>query len=101
MLDKMGVNLQEMSDVEEVIIRTSTKDLLVKDPSVSEMNMKGMRIFQVSGSEIEEQVRERPKFTEEDIVLVSQQSNVSREKAIAALTDSNGDLAKAILNLST
>ncbi|MEM3614249.1 MAG: nascent polypeptide-associated complex protein [Nitrososphaerales archaeon] len=101
MLEKMGVDLQEVPNVEEVIIRTSDKDLIIKAPSVSEMSVKGLRIFQVSGGDLEERLRERPKFSEEDIALVMQQANVSREKAIAALTDADGDLAKAILNLTT
>jgi nascent polypeptide-associated complex subunit alpha len=101
MLEKMGVDLQEVPNVEEVVIRTTDKDLIIRSPSVSEMNVKGLRIFQVSGGDVEEQLREKPKFTEEDIALVMQQANVSRERAIAALADTEGDLAKAILNLTT
>ena len=100
MLEKMGVDLQEIPDVEEVVIRTAEKDLIIKAPSVSEMNVKGLRIFQISGGEVEERLKEKPKFTEEDIALVMQQANVSRERAIAALTDADGDLAKAILSLT-
>ena len=33
-------------------------------------------------------------------VLVMQQANVSKEKAIVALTDTKGDIAQAILNLT-
>jgi nascent polypeptide-associated complex subunit alpha len=101
MLERMGVDLQEMPGVEEVIIRTSTKDIVIKDAGVSEMRVKGMRIFQVSGEDVEEKVREQPKFSEEDIMLVAQQANVSRERAIAALSESEGDLAKAILKLTS
>ena len=50
---------------------------------------------------IEEKQREIPSFKEEDIVLVMQQANVAREKAIQALTDSKGDIAQAILTLTT
>jgi len=87
--------------VEEVIIRTSSKDIVVKSPSVSELRTKGMRMFQVSGEDVEEVVRERPKFTEEDILLVAQQANVSKERAEEALTECEGDLARAILKLTT
>jgi nascent polypeptide-associated complex subunit alpha len=38
---------------------------------------------------------------EEDVLLVAQQANVSMERARAALEDAEGDLAKAILVLST
>ena len=39
-------------------------------------------------------------FKEEDIILVMQQANVSKEKAIHALTDTKGDMAQAILSLT-
>jgi nascent polypeptide-associated complex subunit alpha len=34
-------------------------------------------------------------------MLVMQQANVSREKALQALTESKGDMAQAILSLAT
>jgi nascent polypeptide-associated complex subunit alpha len=100
MLDRMGVNLEEIPEVEEVVIRTAKKNIVVKNASVSEIKTKGMRVFQVMG-EVEEKVKETPKYTEEDVVLVSQQAGVSREKALAALNDCDGDLARAILKLTT
>ena len=39
-------------------------------------------------------------FTEEDVRLVSQQSGVDEEKAFNALQEANGDLARAILQLT-
>ncbi len=38
-------------------------------------------------------------FTENDIMLVAAQANVDKEEANAALIDSEGDIAKAILFL--
>ena len=40
-------------------------------------------------------------FKEEDIILVMQQANVSKEKAIHALTDTKGDMAQAIFKYYT
>ena len=37
----------------------------------------------------------------EDVLLVAQQANVSVDRARAALEDAEGDLARAILMLST
>jgi nascent polypeptide-associated complex subunit alpha len=65
------------------------------------MKGKESTIFQVIASEIEEKERDVPTFKEEDIVLVIQQANVSREKAIQALIDAHGDMAQAILSLTT
>ena len=42
-----------------------------------------------------------PTFKEEDIILVMQQANVSRERAMQALSESKGDMAQAILTLTT
>lgn len=101
LLERMGVNLEQIADVEEVIIRTVNKDIVVKGVSVAEMKGKGMHVFQVTGEDVEEIVREVPKFSEEDILLVSQQAGVSKEKAEQSLMDSDGDLAQAILKLSS
>ncbi|NWG09397.1 MAG: nascent polypeptide-associated complex protein [Nitrososphaerales archaeon] len=101
MLERMGVNLEPINGVEEVIIRTISKDIVIRDPNVSEVKAKGIRVFQVMGEDIEERIREAPKFTEEDILLVAQQANVSKEVAANALAESNGDLAQAILKLTS
>ena len=101
MLERMGVDIEPIQEVKEVIIRTSSKDIIIKNPNVSEMKAKGVRVFQVMGEDVEEKVIEAPKFTEEDILLVAQQANVSKEVAAKALEESNGDLAKAILKLTS
>jgi nascent polypeptide-associated complex subunit alpha len=100
MMDRMGINMKEIADVEEVIIRTSLKDIHIHDAQVSEVIAQGSRIFQVMG-EVEEVEKERKKFSEEDILLVQQQANVSKEKAVVALEESDGEVAKAILRLTT
>lgn len=100
MLDRMGLDMKEMDSVEEVIIRTDTKEIFLKKPQVVEMKGKDSTIFQVVASDIEETERDVPSFKEDDIVLVMQQANVSKEKAIVALTDTKGDIAQAILNLT-
>ena len=101
MLDKMGLDMKTMDNVEEVIIKTETKELYLIKPQVIEMKGKDNTIFQIIASDIEEKQREVPAFKEEDVILVMQQANVSREKAIQALTESKGDMAQAILSLST
>ena len=55
--------------------------------------MMGNESFQVSGV-----VEEKKTITEEDVRLVAEQANVSKERAREAL-DKTGDLAKAILEL--
>lgn len=101
MLDKMGLEMKEMGEIEEVVIRTETKELYLIKPQVVEMKGKDSTIFQVVATDIEERQKEVPSFKEEDVVLVMQQASVSKDSAIQALVDSKGDLAQAIINLTT
>ena len=101
MLDKMGLEMKDLGNIEEVIIKTETKELYLLKPQVVEMKGKDSTIFQVVATNIEEKQRDVPVLKEEDITLVMQQANVSREKAIQALIDAKGDMAQAILNLTT
>ncbi len=96
----MGIDLKEMPDVEEVIIKTATREIHIHSPTVSEVNAQGSRIFQVAG-EVEEVRLEKKTFSEEDVLLVQQQANVNRERAIAALEESDGEVARAILKLTS
>ena len=101
MLDKMGLEMKDLGNIEEVIIKTETKELYLLKPQVVEMKGKDSTIFQVVATDIEEKQRDVPVLKEEDITLVMEQANVTREKAIQALIDAKGDMAQAILNLTT
>ena len=82
---------QEEIDADEVIIKGS-KSLVIKDPKVVKMEIMGQETFQITGK-IEELIND------EDVKTVMDQANCSREKAIKALNENNGDLALAILSL--
>jgi len=101
MLDKMGLEMKDLGNIEEVVIKTETKEIYLVKPQVVEMKGKDSTIFQVVATDIEEKEREVPSLKEEDIMLVMQQANVAREKATQALMDAKGDMAQAILNLTT
>jgi nascent polypeptide-associated complex subunit alpha len=101
MLDRMGLEMKDIGNVEEVVIKTDNKELYLLKPQVIEMKGKDSTIFQVVATDIEEKQREIPTFKDEDITLVIQQSNTTREKAIQALIDARGDIAQAILSLTT
>jgi nascent polypeptide-associated complex subunit alpha len=101
MLDKMGLEMKDLGSIEEVIIKTDTKELYLIKPQVIEMKGKDSTIFQVVATNVEEKQRDIPVFKEEDVILVMQQATVSKERAIQALIDSKGDMAQAILNLTT
>jgi nascent polypeptide-associated complex subunit alpha len=105
MMQRMGMNMEGVEDVEEVVIRTSTKEIVIEAPEVAIVNVQGQKIFQVAGGKISERAPERKttatKISEEDVQLVAQQTGKSVEQARQALEESEGDLAKAILLLQT
>ena len=103
MMQRMGLSMGEMPDVQEVILRTSTKEIVVENPEVAVLEMHGQKIFQVTGERITEKELEKPEkrvtIPEEDIRLVADQTGKSVEEAQRALEETDGDLAKAILLL--
>ena len=100
MMDRLGINMKEIQNVQEVIIKTSDKELHITNASVSEVNAQGNRMFQVAG-DVEEVEVEKRTFSEEDILLVQQQTGASKERAATALEESDGEVARAILKLSS
>ena len=103
MMQRMGLSMDQVADVEEVIIKTSSKDIIVKGPEVSILEVQGQKMFQVAGGQITEKAPERKQsmIGEEDVRLVADQTGKSPEKARKALEESGGDLAKAILLLQS
>ena len=99
MMERMGIDMKEIPNVLEVVIKTTDKEMHIKSPSVSEVNAQGNRVFQVAG-DVEEVEVKRKTFNEEDILLVQQQTGASRERAVAALEESDGEVARAILKLT-
>ena len=103
----MGMSMGEMPDVQEVILRTDTKEITVKNPAVTVLEMQGQKVFQVTGGTITEKETEVEKtekklvLPDEDVRLVADQTGKSLDEAKRALQDTDGDLAKAILLLQT
>ena len=104
MMQRMGMNMGEMPDVQEVIFRTSDKEIVVENAQVAVLDMQGQKIFQVTGDVNEralESQEAKVTIPEEDAQLVADQTGKSIEDAKRALETSDGDLAKAILLLQT
>ena len=94
-MKRLGIQQQEI-EATEVIIKTADKELVFQNPEVSKVNMMGQETWQIVGKSME---RSRELFSEDDVKTVMKQSNVTEEEAREALTNSNGDLAEAILHL--
>lgn len=83
---------QENIDASEVIIK-GKKNYIIRNPEVFKVNMMGQEMLQVSGK-LEDYINE------DDVKLVMEQANVSREEAIKALQKNNNDIVASILSLN-
>ncbi len=129
-MQQQGVDGMEPIESYRVIIQTEDGDLVIDDPQVIKVKQQGMEVFQVIGSakkqpassyntdkigedfvtstdpeviqeEIVEDINLNVEITEQDIQLVSMQTGVTPKEAEKALKKTNGDLARAIINLKT
>jgi nascent polypeptide-associated complex subunit alpha len=96
-MKRMGINMEELQDVEEVIIKLKAKDLVIKNPSVTYINAQGQKSYQVTGDVTE--VGKRPAIPKEDIMMVAGQAGVSEQEALKALEECDGEPAEAIVKL--
>jgi nascent polypeptide-associated complex subunit alpha len=102
MMQRMGLSMDAVPDVEQVIIKTSSKEIVIEEPEVAVMNVQGQKMFQVAGGRITEKtVKRKLAVPEEDVRLVADQTGKSLEEARKALEECEGDLAKAILFLQS
>jgi nascent polypeptide-associated complex subunit alpha len=102
MMKQMGLKMDELSDIERVILQGPKREIVIEGPAVTSINVQGQKMYQVAGGTVTETSMEREQqIPEEDVLLVAQQAGVSMERAKAALEDAGGDLARAILMLST
>jgi len=99
MMKKMGMTQTEL-DAEEVIIRTSTQTIRITNPQVSKVNMMGQETYQITGNEVVEDIVTEVEITDEDIQTILSQIETTEDEAKAALKETNGDLAEAIMRLS-
>lgn len=103
MMQKMGMGIEEMQGVLKVTIHLKDKNLVIPDPQVTQMKVSGQTIYQIVGEAVEEKTEEKVKIeiSEDDAQLVSAQTGASLEEAKKALESTNGDLAQAIMLLSS
>jgi nascent polypeptide-associated complex subunit alpha len=98
LMKQLGIKMEELEGVEEVIIRMKGKEVILKDPAVTVITAQGEKTYQiVPGSE---EVREVLEIPEEDIRLVMEQARVDYDTAKKALEEAKGDLAEAIIKLT-
>lgn len=114
MMRRLGMSTETVPGVEEVIVRTKTQEHVFRAPEVTILTVQGVRTYQVVGTP-----ETRPRSAgasapagpssayapagppEEDVTLVMEQANVSREEALEALLQAKGEPAEAIMRLLT
>jgi nascent polypeptide-associated complex subunit alpha len=103
MMQKMGMKIDEIDGVTEVLIRTATREIIIEEPVVTSVVVQGQRMYQITGGSAHERAPSaeaaQPEVSEEDVNLVATQTGKTVDEAKAALKESGGDLAEAILRL--
>lgn len=103
MMQKMGMKIDEIDGVTEVLIRTATREIIIEEPVVTSVVVQGQRMYQVTGGSAHERAPSAEaaqlEVPEEDVNLVVAQTGKTVDEAKAALKESGGDLAEAILRL--
>jgi len=104
MMQKMGMKVDEIEGVTEVLIRTTTREIVIEEPIVSSIVVQGQRMYQITGGSAHERTPSTETTSpagvpDEDVKLVAERTGRTVDEARAALKESGGDLAEAILRL--
>ncbi len=98
-MKKLGMNVESIEDVQSIIIKTPKGNYVFDSAEVQAMTMQGTTTYQITGDiRFEPAAVEIPK---EDVTMVASQANVSEEKAKEALVAAKGDIADAIIRLTS
>lgn len=138
MMRRLGIQVKEIPDVQEVKIFTSTKVYTFREAEVTLMDASGQKTYQLTGKatvrdltpnekaglgakptagETEEETPEEAdeearsaeeqlaevavEISDDDVAMVASQTGKSPKEARAALEEAKGDLAEAILKLTS
>lgn len=93
MMEQMGMKSEEIK-ASRVVIEKEGSQIIINEPQIIHISMKGESSFQISGK-----VEEKSLTKEEDVKLVMEKTAASKEKAEQALSECKGDIAEAIMKL--
>ena len=96
-MKQMGISQDEIPSLRVVIEKEDGGKLVINNPSVVKVKMQGQESFQITGDVSEE---EEVGISEEDVKTVMEKTQCTEEQARKVL-ESTGDLAEAILELSS
>jgi len=93
MMKQMGIKNEDIP-ASKVTIESDGKTLVFINPQVQLMEVQGQKTYTVIGTP-----KVESGIPEEDVTMVAEQANVSKEDALKALQDCDGDIAAAISSL--
>ena len=99
MMKRLGINVKEIENVEKVVIQTDEKEYIFENAEVTIMDAQGQKTYQVTGNPTI--IDRKEEIKEEDIKLVIEQTGKSEEEVKKALEETNGDIAEAIIKLTS
>lgn len=94
LMKQMGIKSEELEAVKVTIELKDGGRLVIFEPNVVQIEMEGEKTYQIGGK-----VHEEKDAGEDDIRMVMESSGCSREEAQAALRETGGDIAEAIIHL--
>ncbi len=108
MMRQFGIKTEEIAASKVVIHKSDGSTIVITEPNVMAMDMQGQKSFQIQGnvaagsgaSEGEAAPQDESESSEADVRMVMEQAHVSKEQAEAALEETHGDIAAAILLLT-
>ena len=95
MMKKMGIS-QTQLPVRKVVFEMDDGNLVIENPNVLKIMMQGQESYQVTGEAVEESTES---FSEDDVKMVMSQTEKNEDEVRAALEESEGDIAEAIMAL--
>lgn len=99
LMKQMGMTQEEISASKVTIEKSDGNRVIINNPSVIRIVVHGKESFQVTGDVQEES--EAPSISDEDVKTVMKKTSCTESQAKKVLESTNGDLAEAILELSS
>lgn len=94
MMRQMGIKVDEVDASKVTFELKNGKKLVFENPQIQAMTMQGKKTYTLIG-----EAKEEDNIPSEDIQMVAEQTGATKEEAKAALEETNGDIAEAILKL--
>ncbi len=99
MMKQLGMQMEQIEDVQQIVITTAKGKYIFDHAEVTAMTMQGVTTWQIAGEQPKFEAN-APEIPEDDVKLVMDQTGSTAERARAALIESQGDIAEAILRIS-